>query len=630
MSALSIQPVFPIFTDIDGQPLEDGFVWIGVANLQPIGNPINVYWDAALTIPAAQPIRTLGGYPVNSGTPARLYVNSDYSIQVQNKNGSVVYSAPEPTEAYGGGISNASQVVYDPAGLGAVPTTVQTKLRETVSVKDFGAVGDGVTDDTAAIQAAITASASKALLFPAGTYVFSAGLTFQANTDYVFDNATLSLKTGIAVPSALIQVGNGTRIIGMKLNGNKDTQSGNGFGVRISFRSRVVMHNCRIDNILGYALGLYGSNDCLFSDLTINNPGDKTTNPTSYEFGDGIYMGDSANRNQFVNININHDFVSGQTQSGPVRCGIVITDGSGNSFTNVSIENVNRPIQLETDDTNDVIAYNTFSNIVINQRSNSNSGEVIKLEKKSAYAPKIYGNKFSDINARGGVVNSGHGAATQATLYLLAYGPNVYDNVFTNVYAEKAAVLAGSGYRFVGCDIGTLRGGDPAGLDALVDCVFDSCRIGPRVDSTFESNSRLSFTGNVVFNNTKFVKTAAISGHRFQPDNSASGTNALLSFSNCVFEGDLDSGQYLVQAYGRTNWIGCKFNGNRIAGTVQLISLAFVYARRLVACSYRQTNSVQFAITASDGEIRDYGSVAETAMATSLTDLSGGATYTAV
>jgi hypothetical protein len=157
MSALSIQPTYPIFTDIDGQPLEAGYVWIGAANLDPQTNPINVYWDAALTILAPQPIRTLAGYPSNNGTPARLYVNSDYSIRVMNKNGSVVYSAPVATERYSEVVfgANASQVLYDPPFTNGVQTNVEAKLAEEISVMDFGAVGDGVADDTAAFNNAL-------------------------------------------------------------------------------------------------------------------------------------------------------------------------------------------------------------------------------------------------------------------------------------------------------------------------------------------------------------------------------------------------------------------------------------------------------------------------------------------
>lgn len=63
---------------------------------------------------------------------------------------------------------------FTQSGTGAVTTTVQAKLRETVSVKDFGAVGDGVTDDTIAIQAAIDTGFD--VVFPSASYKITAPL----------------------------------------------------------------------------------------------------------------------------------------------------------------------------------------------------------------------------------------------------------------------------------------------------------------------------------------------------------------------------------------------------------------------------------------------------------------------
>jgi hypothetical protein len=275
MTALSIQPTFPIFTDIDGQPLEDGYVFIGTANLQPIGNPITVYWDAALTLPAAQPIRTRGGYPINSGTPARLYVNSDYSIQVQNKNGSVVYSAPAATERYGNIISSAD-VSFLQAGTGAVTRTAQAKMREVVSVTDFGAVGDGVTNDTAAIQAAIdyVATINGATVYlPPGVYKTTSTLSFNSHSTRLVGN-----NRGMTPGTYAVSVG----------------------GSRINYTGA------------NYAVSFNGKHYCEVADLTI----------ASTTANGGIYIGDIAHYFRVSRVVI--DGQSSGTATGFPSAGIAI------------------------------------------------------------------------------------------------------------------------------------------------------------------------------------------------------------------------------------------------------------------------------------------------------------------
>jgi hypothetical protein len=95
---------------------------------------------------------------------------------------------------------NAASVLYNEGGTGAVDRNVEQKLQESVSVKDFGAVGDGVTDDTAAIQAAINSGLS--LLIPQGTFLISSTLTINLSNTSLFgeDVNTCIIKASGAFP----------------------------------------------------------------------------------------------------------------------------------------------------------------------------------------------------------------------------------------------------------------------------------------------------------------------------------------------------------------------------------------------------------------------------------------------
>lgn len=159
MPAIAVNQPFPLFSDQNGTLLDNAYLYFGVENLEPVSNPITVYIDENLTVPISQPIRTSGGYPVSGGTPQKLYVGQNYSIKILDKNGAFVFASPSNTV-----FVQSEDVQFSQSGTGAVTRTSQSKLRDAVNVKDFGAIGDynGATgtDNTLFFQRAVNAVSS--------------------------------------------------------------------------------------------------------------------------------------------------------------------------------------------------------------------------------------------------------------------------------------------------------------------------------------------------------------------------------------------------------------------------------------------------------------------------------------
>src|SRR5882762_3525185 len=99
--------------------------------------------------------------------------------------------APTNTPALPGGLPfDATQIQFTPAGAGAVARSVQSKERDIVSVKDFGAVGDGVTNDAAAFQAAHDAAPEGSIIYmprPSVDYLINTQLSITKGFHWIGD-----------------------------------------------------------------------------------------------------------------------------------------------------------------------------------------------------------------------------------------------------------------------------------------------------------------------------------------------------------------------------------------------------------------------------------------------------------
>ena len=242
--------------------------------------PIVVYSDDALTQPQTQPIVLDSNgktpLPVYSATPARAIIKTASGATLQD------IARIDGDRAELVGVSNAAWTATDlnsvltaiqssvggidgkflDAGSGAVARNIRDKFSEIqISVKDFGAVGNGVTDDTVAIQAAInraTTLLGGQVYFPAGTYLISAALSITVSgVDLVGAGPSASIIKGTNGTqngvSILAATSTGNRVFGLRFS---HSSSSTGRAIAPQSATTLTVDNVTTDSSWSYGLNV--------------------------------------------------------------------------------------------------------------------------------------------------------------------------------------------------------------------------------------------------------------------------------------------------------------------------------------------------------------------------------------
>lgn len=209
----------------------------------------------------------------------------------------------------------AALIAFKGAGAGAVGRTVAAKLLDAVSVKDFGAIGDGLADDTVAIQAAIDYTANFSimsatggrLLFPAGMYQISAPLVVPKSM--VIEGAG-GESTKIRTTTGNIFEANsgGIQFVNMCLIGPTGAASN---GIRFTNGNNCIIERCTFQNqttgielVTSYAVEIIG---CIFDVCFTHGVYAGSTCHNLIIERSGFFSCGVANLGQAVNINAGSD-----------------------------------------------------------------------------------------------------------------------------------------------------------------------------------------------------------------------------------------------------------------------------------------------------------------------------------
>ena len=276
------------FFDNNGNPLSGGKLYTYAAGTTtPLATYTTVVGDVAHTNPII--LDSAGRVPsgqiwLTDSTAYKVTIKTSADVLVGSYDG-IIDSGVALVDALRADLvapGGSALVGYLPAGSGAVATTVQAKLREIISFTGFGAIGNGSTDDSIAITAAIAY-----LVSIGGGIVDGGGLEYLQNTgNIVINSNNITVRnarfkrtgsaTGFMWAWATTADTTGGGMLNCSATGNPLTAGGSGFvtfGSTSYKANKYVLNGIGADSFSQYGVGIGSGDDWVITNITVTNHG---------------------------------------------------------------------------------------------------------------------------------------------------------------------------------------------------------------------------------------------------------------------------------------------------------------------------------------------------------------------